>query len=174
MNAGPFPVLHSAADIALRVQALAHELAALPCPPQVVAPVLVSAFVFAADLLRALADEGVQARTEMLWLRSYGGGHTSGSLSVLVPPGPAVRGRHVLLIDGVLDTGATLARARELLRAAGATSVRTAVVIDKTRADALLAADHALYAGAHGFVAGYGMDDAGAARGLPYITVLDG
>ncbi len=167
-------ILYPAHDIAQRVKALAQTLAMLPQTPQVAAPVLVSAFVFAADLMRALAAEGVHLQTEMLWLRSYGAGRAGGPVSVLVGPGPAVKERHVLLIDGVLDTGETLARATDLLMAAGAATVRTAVVVDKLRADAALKADHALFAGPHGFVAGYGMDDAGACRGLAYIGVMDG
>ena len=162
-------VLYSAGDIAIRVKALARTLAALPEPPQVAVPILVGAFVFAADLMRALAEEGVHLQTEMIWLRSYGDARTGGDVSVLAAPTGQVKDKHVLVIDGVLDTGRTMARAAALLRDAGAASVRTAVAVDKHRGDAVLRADHALYAGVRDFIVGYGMDDAGRWRALPYI-----
>ena len=79
------PVLFSADDIALRLRALCKTLAMLPERAEVAAPVLVGAFVFAADLMRGMAQEGVQLETEMIWLRSYGQARTGGSLSVCPP-----------------------------------------------------------------------------------------
>ena len=93
----------------------------------------------------------------------------TGDVSVLAAPTGQVKDKHVLVIDGVLDTGRTMARAAALLRDAGAASVRTAVAVDKHRGDAVLRADHALYAGVTDFIVGYGMDDAGRWRALPYI-----
>jgi hypoxanthine phosphoribosyltransferase len=81
-----------------------------------------------------------------------------------------VRGRNILLIDGVLDVGRTIAKAQELLRAAGAASIVTAVAIDKSRPGAMASADFACFTGVRDFVIGYGMDDAGRHRGLPYIA----
>jgi hypoxanthine phosphoribosyltransferase len=167
------PVLFPAEDIALRVRALCRILAALPDRPQLAAPVLVGAFVFAADLVRGMAQEGVSLETEMIWLRSYGAARSGGEVSVLVPPGAAVTGKHVLLIDGVLDTGHTIARAAQLLREAGAASIRVAVAVDKHRPDAAAKADYALYAGVTDFIVGYGMDDAGKYRALPYIGKVE-
>lgn len=166
-------ILYSADDIALRVAALAGVLAGLPRPPRVAVPVLAGAFVFAADLMRALAGLGLHLETEMIWLNSYGQSRHGGALTVLAAPGAAVAGRDVLVIDGVLDSGRTMARACEMVRDAGAASVVTAVAVDKRRPDAVLAADHALYTGTAGFIAGYGMDDAGCWRALPYIGKLD-
>ena len=117
------PVLYSAEDIRTRLKALAKTLAALPERPQVAAPILVGAFVFAADLVRALAEEGVHLETEMIWLRSYGNARTGSALSVLAAPTEHVKGKHVLLIDGVLDNGHTMVRATRLLMDAGAASV---------------------------------------------------
>jgi hypoxanthine phosphoribosyltransferase len=163
------PVLFPAEDIRARLLALARTLAALPRRPQVAAPVLVGAFVFAADLVRALANEGVHLETEMIWLRSYGNARTGSSLSVLAAPTGHVKGKHVLLIDGVLDKGHTMARATRLLLDAGAASVLKIAAVDKRNDDAATRADYALYAGVKDFVVGYGMDDAGRYRALPYI-----
>ena len=74
-------VLHSADDIAQKLAQMVKTLAALPDRPQVAAPVLVGAFVFASDLVRAMAREGVHLETEMIWLRSYGNARTGSSMS---------------------------------------------------------------------------------------------
>ena len=162
-------VLFSAEDIASRLRALCKQLAALPERPQVAAPVLVGAFVFASDLVRGLAEEGVHLETEMIWLRSYGNARTGSAISVLAAPTEHVKGKHVLLVDGVLDKGHTVVRSRKLLIEAGAASVRTVIAVDKRNHDAVARADYALYTGVQDFIVGYGMDDAGRYRALPYI-----
>ncbi len=173
MPALPTP-LYSADDIAQKLAQLVEKLAALPQRPQVAAPVLVGAFVFAADLVRAMAREGVHLDTEMIWLRSYGNERTGSAMSVLAAPTEHVRGKHVLLIDGVLDKGHTMVRAGKLLREAGAQSVTTVVAVDKRNHDAVAVADYALYTGVQDFIVGYGMDDAGRYRALPYIGKVEG
>jgi len=167
-------VLYPADDIAARLRALVKMLAKLPNRPQVAAPVLVGAFVFAADLVRAMAEEGVHLETEMIWLRSYGNARVGSALSVLAAPSDHVKGKHVLLIDGVLDKGHTIARSTKLLVEAGAASVKTVVAVDKLHDDAVTKADYALYTGVKDFIVGYGMDDAGQYRALPYIGKVEG
>ena len=148
-------VLFSKDEIASRLRAIVKQLAALPDTPQVAAPVLVGAFVFAADLVRAMAEEGVHLETEMIWLRSYGNARTGSALSVLAAPTEHVKGKHVLLVDGVLDKGHTMVRASKLLMEAGAASVTTVVAVDKRNADAVAKADYALFAGVQEFIVGY-------------------
>jgi hypoxanthine phosphoribosyltransferase len=160
-------ILFSEAEIAKRVTGLAKEIA--PLKPDFAAPVLVGAFVFAADLMRALAREGLSLPMEFLWLRSYDA-QQAGEISVLSGPTQGVRGKTVLLIDGVLDRGTTIVKARTLLKAAGAKSVVTAVAVDKLRPDAVAHADFAMFQGVADFIVGYGMDEDGRNRGLPYIA----
>src|SRR6202000_3092368 len=145
-------VLFSKAEIDRRLRLLVKQLAALPDTPQVAAPVLVGAFVFAADLVRAMAEEGVHLTTEMIWLRSYGNARTGSSLSVLAAPTDHVKGKHVLLVDGVLDKGHTIARSTQLLQEAGAASIKTVVAVDKHHDDAVTKADYALYTGVKDFI----------------------
>ena len=164
------PVLYSEAEIAARVRDLACSIARLPAPPQIMVPVLTGAFVFAADLSRALVREDLDLPVEFLWLRRYGRQREGGELTVLAGPGETVAGARVLLIDGVLDHGHTLVTARDLLIKAGAAAVTTAVVLDKGRAGAPIVADFACFRGSDAFVVGYGMDDAGLGRGLPQIV----
>ena len=162
-------ILFSEDEIAARVCVLARRIALSPERPQLLVGVLVGAFMFTADLARALAREGLPLPVEFLWLRSYGEARSASDVETLVGPGNSARGRHVLLADGVLDRGATLARAKSLLIARGAQSVVTAVAVDKLRGEALLRADHAAFEGVSDFIVGYGMDDGGEGRALPYI-----
>ena len=163
-------VLFTEAQIAERVQAMARRIAALRPPPQIMVPILTGAFVFAADLSRALARAGLDLPVEFLWLRRYGLSREGGEMRVLAGPGETICGARILLIDGVLDRGHTLLTARNLLLKAGAASVTTAVVVDKARAAAPIAADYAGFTGIEAFIVGYGMDDAGAGRGLSFIA----
>ena len=166
-------IVFSDRDIACRIQAVAREIAARPVRPDVAVPILAGAFIFAADLMRALSRHGVQLDTEFIWLRSYGASWSAGELQVLKRPGEAVFRRNVLLIDGVLDRGATMARAKLLLDEAGAAQVISAVAVVKSSAQPLFTADYALFTAGTGFVYGYGMDRAGEGRGLPDIRVCD-
>jgi hypoxanthine phosphoribosyltransferase len=164
--------LFSEADIAARVDIIAREIAASAVKPEIMAPILIGAFVFSADLLRALARLGLILPTEFLWLRSYAARESAEEVSVLAGPSTGVRGKTVLIVDGVLDRGHTIAKARALLLQAGATAVLTAVAVDKSRKDAVVSADFAAFVGVEGFIVGYGMDDAGAGRGFPDISVM--
>ena len=167
-------VLFSAEQIQERVRAMARMIAASKLVPDVAMPVLVGGFVFAADLLRALAWEGVPMDVEMIWLRSYGDKRVASAISMIAGPSEEIAGRHVLVIDGVLDAGRTIAKAVSLIRAAGAASVQVAVMLDKQRSDAVAQADYVGFPVGNDFVIGYGMDDAGKFRGLPYIGKVPG
>jgi len=163
-------ILFSESVIAERVKAMAHEIAASPVKPHIASPILVGAYVFAADLLRALTHEGYSLPTEFLWLRSYVGRTATKGISVLVGPNENFQDKNVLLIDGVLDGGHTIKKAREIAFEHGARSVQAAVMVDKLHPDAVAKADYAAFTGVEEFIVGYGMDDAGADRALPYIA----
>jgi hypoxanthine phosphoribosyltransferase len=163
-------ILFSEEAIAQRVGALAKDIAASRLKPDIAMPILVGGFVFAADLIRALAREGVELDVEMLWLRSYGDKRVSSAISMIAGPSEQIAGRHVLVIDGVLDLGRTIQKAVSLIEAAGAASVQVAVALDKQRSDAVARADYVAFEAGNDFVIGYGMDDAGKFRALPYIS----
>jgi len=162
-------ILFSSEEIAARVSELAREIAQAPQRPDVAMPILVGGFVFAADLVRALSNEGVDLAVEMLWLRSYGDKRVASAISMIAGPSDQIAGRHVLVIDGVLDVGRTVKKAVSLIEAAGAASVRVVALLDKQRADRVAEADHVGFQIGDDFVIGYGMDDAGQYRSLPYI-----
>ncbi len=165
-------MLFPAATIAARVESVANELAALPDRPERLIAVLTGAFVFAADLTRALARRGLDLPVDWLWLSSYGKTRSRGGLTVRALPAAALKGEHILLVDGVLDSGNTLAQAIALLEQQGARRITTAVVIDKELAQAKLRADYVCFGAVDAFIAGYGMDDRGLERGRGDIIAL--
>lgn len=157
--------------IAAEIARMARDIAGHTPRFDLAVPVLTGAFVFAADLVRALMSEGLDVPIEFLSLTRYGRAREGAEdIAVRMEPGEIVRGKHILLIDGVLDHGHTLAKARDLLLHAGAASIAIAVAVDKARDGALLKADYAAFSGIDAFIVGYGMDDAGHGRGLPYIA----
>jgi len=160
-------ILFGEDEIAARLGGIARDIA--PLKPDLAVAILVGGFVFAADLVRALAREGIHVEVEFLWLRSYGNARTGSAISLLAGPSENVRGKKILLIDGVLDVGRTILKAQQLLVAAGAAAMTTAVAVDKGRSDAVAGADYAMFTGVEDFIVGYGMDEAGRHRGLPYI-----
>jgi hypoxanthine phosphoribosyltransferase len=163
--------IFSQAKIARRVKAIARDIAKRPLRPDIAVPILAGAFVFAADLLRALAREGLDLETEFIWLRSYGRSEAPGDVTVLKAPTEIVRGRTVLLIDGVLDRGVTMACAKHLLEEADAAAIVAAVAVVKTYPRPLFTADYTLFTAGPEFIFGYGMDRAGLGRGVPDIRV---
>jgi hypoxanthine phosphoribosyltransferase len=158
-------------EIAQRIKTIARHIAERPNRPQIAVPILAGAFVFAADLLRALSREGLQLATEFIWLRSYGSSEHAGELQVLRGPGDVVCGRNVLLIDGVLDHGRTMAKAKRLLEEAGAAEIVSVVAVVKSVAQPRFIPDYALFSAGSEFLYGYGMDAAGHGRELPDIRI---
>jgi hypoxanthine phosphoribosyltransferase len=84
-----------------------------------------------------------------------------------------VGGRQVLLIDDVSDSGLSLVEARRLMMEAGAAEVITAVFARKPWPERTSEPDHVAWEALSRFLVGYGMDIAGAWRGLPYIGAAD-
>ena len=85
-----------------------------------------------------------------------------------------VEGHDILLVDDILDTGRTLASAREMLLARGARSVRLCALLDKpSRRVVALDADFVGFSVPNEFLVGYGLDHAGRHRGLSYIGVVE-
>lgn len=169
-------VLYSADDIAGRNQALAADIAAKAGENPLVIAILKGSFVFAADLIRALYGAGVTPEVDFMSLSSYREGtSSSGQVTVLRDVESAVAGRNVVLIDDILESGRTIAYARDLLAARGATAVRSCVLLDKPINRAVeFDADFVGFTCPDKFVVGYGMDVGHAFRELPFVGVVDG
>ena len=168
-------VLFDAETIATRVRAIATEVAAREPNRLLVVCVLTGSFVFAADLIRALHGAGVAPEIEFIILSSYRTGTvSSGQVTILRDLDSDVRGRDVLLVDDILESGRTLAFAKDLLSARGAARVLTAVLLEKPVQRAVtIDADFVGFECPNVFVVGYGMDIAHAFRQLPFVGVVD-
>lgn len=174
VDARNIEVIYSAEAIAGRLSTLADEIAAAGLDRPVAVPVLTGSFVFAADLLRCLHQSGMSPEVDFLTLASYRRSTTSsGSVEILRDLDLEVRGRDVLLIDDILDTGRTLAFAKDLLAGRGARRILTCVLLDKRPQRVVdIEADFVAFACPPVFVVGYGMDVAHRYRELPFVGHL--
>ncbi|BCJ89556.1 hypoxanthine phosphoribosyltransferase [Terrihabitans soli] len=168
-------VLFGVEDIAKRNTALAGEIAATKFENLLVVAVLRGSFVFAADLIRALHHAGMSPQIEFIQLSSYRKGTTSsGQVDIVRDIDSDVKGRDVMLIDDILESGRTLAFAKDLLMARGAKNVRTCVLLDKKNKRAVnFEADYVGFDCPDLFVVGYGMDVAHSFRELPFVGVVE-
>lgn len=169
-------VLFSAAEIAARVDELAADIAAALGTDIVAVPILTGAFVFAADLTRALWRSGVAVEFRPLRIRSYGNSMTvEQPPEIVMPIDGRIDGKTALVIDGVCDAGHTLAVAMDHLKAHGAARIASVVMVDKpVHRTTGIAPDFTGFACGDEFVVGYGMDAAGSLRHLPYVGVVRG
>ncbi len=167
--------LYSAEEIAGRVDTLAGEVAAAMPTDLLVVAILKGSFVFAADLIRALHRAGVRPQVDFMTLSSYGTGtESSGRVETVRDLSDDVRGRHVLLVDDILESGRTVAAARDLLLGRGAGEVRLCMLLDKPdKRKVDCEADFRGFVIPDVFVVGYGLDYAHYFRDLPYIGVIE-
>ena len=168
-------VLYSAEALSARVHELAREIVARMGPQPLIVPILKGSFVFAADLMRALHDAGAAPDMDFLSLSSYGAGRTSrGEVTILRDTEVPIEGRDVLIIDDILESGRTLAFARDLMAARHARTILTCVLLDKPgKLATQLKADFVGFECPDVFVVGYGMDAAHAFRQLPFVGFVE-
>lgn len=168
-------VLYDEEAVRARVEALAREIAADRPQDLLVVAVLKGSFMFAADLMRAMHHVGLSPQVEFVHLSSYlRGTVSSGQVKILRDIESTVAGRDVLLVDDILESGRTLAFAKDLLAARGARSVKVCVILEKPGKRAVqIVADYVGFHTPDRFVVGYGMDVAHCYRQLPFIGVLE-
>jgi hypoxanthine phosphoribosyltransferase len=168
-------VLFDEAAIARRNEELAQEVAAAKPENLLVVAVLKGGFMFAADLIRSLHRAGLEPQVEFIHLSSYRAGTvSSGQVTILRDVESDVRDRDVLLVDDVLESGRTLAFAKDLLMARGAKRVLTALLLEKPGKRAVtIEGDFIGFQCPDVFVVGYGMDVAHSYRQLPFVGVVD-
>lgn len=163
--------LFDADAIAERNRALARDVVAADPKRLLVVAVLKGSFVFAADLVRALHDAGLAPEIEFVHLSSYRESTVSaGQVDILRDVESDVRGRDVLLVDDILESGRTLAFAKDLMMARGAARVMTCVLLEKPGKRATnIDADFVGFECPDKFVVGYGMDMGHSFRQLPFV-----
>lgn len=168
-------VLYEEEAIARRNEEMAKAIAAASPPDLLVVAVLKGSFMFVADLIRAMHRAGMQPQVEFIHLSSYRNATISlGQVEILRDVQNDVRGREVLLVDDILESGRTLAFAKDLLAARGAKKVASAVLLEKPGKRAVsIQAEYVGFECPDYFVVGYGMDVAHSYRQLPFVGVIE-
>lgn len=164
-------VLFSADEIAARTKTLAREITDADFSNLLVVPILKGSFIFGADLLRALHEAGSAPEVDFIFLSSYRDKtHSSGRVDILREVVMDIAGRDILLVDDILESGRTLAYAKDFFSARGAARVATCVLLEKKVKRAVqIEADFRGFECPDIFVVGYGMDLAHRYRELPYV-----
>ena len=164
--------LITAERLQARCDELAAELAAVyGDEPLVLIAVLKGSFQFVADLAKRLPGP---VMVDFVQLSSYGQDKSSsGIVQVKKDHDVNIEGRHVLVVEDIVDTGLTLQYLLEVLRTRRPKSLRVATMLSKPTArrhEALV--DYVGFEIENKFVVGYGLDHAESYRNLPYVAVL--
>ena len=164
-------ILITDAQLARRVRLLARKIERdFRGRETVIVSLLSGTVVFLADLIRHL---NLPLRLDFIGVSSYGLGTESGDLVFTKELRLDVRGRDVLLVDDILDTGKTMSRVLAKLRALQPRRVKTCVLLDKSsRRVEKVRADYVCFQIPDLFVVGYGLDFAERYRNLPFVGVL--
>jgi hypoxanthine phosphoribosyltransferase len=160
-------------QISERVKALGREICErLPSGTIHVVGVLQGAFVFMADLVRALPRETC---CDFLAVRSYGSAtKTSGIVQIAHDLSLPISGEHVLLVEDIVDTGLTLRHLQQLLATRGPASLHTCALLNKpSRRRVEVPVDFIGFEIPDHFVVGYGLDFDQRYRNLPYIGSIE-
>lgn len=167
--------LFSEQEIAGRVHQLAGEISAAMPRDFVVVGLMVGSFVFVADLVRELSRLGCRPAVEMIRMSSYGlGRESSTDVHLMSEFGMDLSGRHVLIIDDIIDTGHTLTFALDFIARSGAASLRSCALLDKpARREVDISPDFTGFEIPDRFVVGYGIDYGLNFRHLPFIGTID-
>jgi len=164
-------VLITEPQIARRIRAMAREIEHdYRGREMVIVSLLNGTVMFLADLIRHLS---LPLRLDFMGVSSYGAGTESGDLVFTKELRLDMRGRDVLLVDDILDTGKTLSRVLPKLRALKPRRIKICVMLDKpARRVEEVEADYVGFEIPDFFVVGYGLDFAERYRNLPFVGVL--
>lgn len=160
--------------ISARVRQLARQIARVYAdsgPALTLVPILSGAIIFLADLIRELP---LKMKIALVQMSAYPGrSQTARSPRTVIRLSGRVRGRHVLIVDDILDSGNTLRRVQAMLRARRPASLRTVVLLRKpTKAPPDVPVDFVGFDIDDVFVVGYGLDFDDHYRNFPHIGVL--
>ncbi|KAL6573345.1 hypothetical protein OROHE_001804 [Orobanche hederae] len=144
--------------------------------PPVVVGVATGAFLFLGDLVRKIR---LSISVDIIRIESYGSGTVSnGQPTISSELKIDVQGRHVILVEDIIDTGSTLSCLIDYMKTKGALSISVCTLLDKParrKVDFELVGEGKFYCGFEcldEFVVGYGLDYAEVYRNLPYVAVL--
>lgn len=164
--------LLSEEQIASRVREMGAEISRdLAGHSIVVIGILKGAFVFCADLLRSI---DLATEVDFMAVSSYGSAtESSGVIRIVKDLDTPVEGRHVLLVEDIVDSGLTLQYLKEYLAHQRPASLQVAVLLDKpSRRKTAVDVDYVGFTIPDEFIVGYGIDYAEQYRHLPYIGLI--
>lgn len=134
--------------------------------------VLKGAFIFCADLVRALSGNNVDVTVDYCIAKSYAGTESSGEVKSSLDVD--VEGKAVLITEDIIDTGRTIKRLKEELIKRKAGSIKTVCLLDKpSRREVDMKADYVGFEIPDKFVVGYGLDYNEKYRHLPFIGIVE-
>lgn len=165
-------IVYTEEQIAERVRELGAEITkAYPDGDLLVLGLLKGSFIFLSDLVREI---GRPLQVDFLVASSYGNGTTSsGHVRLLYDPETELAGKHILLVEDIVDTGRTLSRLMDLLRARNPRSVEICALLHKHLATELRYPTRFIgFDAPNEFLVGYGLDHAENFRHIPYIASL--
>ena len=166
-------VLYSSDDIQARIKELGEQITREYAGRDLVlVSVLKGSCVFLADLMRAV---DLKLTIDFMSVSSYKDGTKStGDVEILKDLSNSIRGKDVLVVEDIVDTGLTLSRLLEILGTRGANSIKLASFLDKPepRIKKELVINYTGFVVPNKFVVGYGLDAAGRYRNLPFIAVV--
>ena len=134
--------------------------------------VLKGVVVFYADMVRRIT---VPCQFDFMWISSYSGTETTGRMEVKRDISADIRGRHVVILEDIFDTGNSLQYTYEHLLSKGPASLRICTLLDKPerrKPGITVKADYTGFVIPNEFVVGYGLDFNEHYRNLPYVGVL--
>ena len=136
-----------------------------------VVSVLKGSYVFMADLTRKIT---IPCNVDFMAVSSYGAGtKTTGEVQIIKDIGSKIDGRHLIIVEDILDSGVTLNYLMQVLNARGARSIRLCTLLSKpSRRKVDVSVDYLGFEIPDEFVVGYGLDYAEKYRNLPYIGIL--
>lgn len=168
------PVLYGDEEIAERIEELAYEIAQGMTGEIMIVSLLRGSFMFTADLIRAMYHIGVHPQIDFMTITSYKGTESTREITINRDITEDVKGKNILIVDDILETGRTLDYAIKELTERGAASIKVAVLLEKPgKLESETKADFIGFNVPDKFVVGYGLDYDNLYRELPYIGYVD-
>ena len=166
----PVDVLIPEEDLRARVAAMGAEITRdYADKPLVLIGVLKGSFIFLADLIRAIQ---LPVMVDFIGISSYQGTKSTGVVQITSDLTRPIEGKHVLLVEDIVDTGLTMRYLLDNLATRRPRSVKIAALLEKpSRAQVKIPIDYRGFVIGDDFVVGYGLDWDGKLRNLPYVGV---
>lgn len=165
-------ILISEEELSKRVSELAEQISKdYEGKKVLIVTLLKGGVVFSVDLMRKLS---IPVEIEFMCVSSYGSSSkTSGNVKIDKDLDQSIKGKHVLLVEDIIDSGLTLNRVRELLESREPASLKICTILDKpSRRKTYVDVEYTGFEIPDEFVVGYGLDYAQKHRNLPYVGVL--